>query len=73
MLVADVMDHCILGLDFLQQCQCKLDMVGHVLELQGMQIKLVPRTTPTGPMCQRIVSTERLEITAGDNVVIPVS
>ena len=57
MLVADVIDYCILGLDFLQQCQCHLDMVGHVLELQGMQIKLAPRTTPMGPMCQRIVMT----------------
>ena len=71
MLVADSIDCCILGLDFLESCHCMLDIVGHVLQLQGMQIKLVPRTVPMGPMCQCIVTTERLEIKAGEDAVIP--
>ena len=70
MLVADIIDCCILGLDFLESCHCMLDLVGHVLQLQGMQIKLVPRTAPMCPMCQRIVTTERIEIKAGEDAVL---
>ena len=71
MLVADVMDCCIIGLDFLQQYRCTLDIAGRVLQMDGMQIKLLPRTAPIGPICQRIVTMEPLEIKAGEDAMIP--
>ena len=71
MLVAEIKDSCIIGLDFLQQYQCTLDISGRVLQVDGIQIKLLPHATPLGTMCQRIVTLEPLEIAAGEDTVIP--
>ena len=71
MLVAEIKDSCIIGLDFMQQHECTLDISGRVLQLDGVQIKLLPHATPLGTMCQRIVTLEPLEIAAGEDTVIP--
>ena len=50
MLVADIKDSCIIGLDFMQQYECTLDISGRVLQLDGVQIKLLPHAWPTSLM-----------------------
>ena len=70
-LVADIVDSCILGLNFLQQYECKRDIAGRVLQVQGIHVKLLPGVAQSGPICQRIVAMELLEIKAGEDTVIP--
>ena len=42
-----------------------------MLQVQGIQVKLLPGVAQSGPICQRIVAMELLEIKAGEDTVIP--
>ena len=52
--VADITANCILGLDFMNAFNCRVDIPNRILELQYMQVPLLQSASCDVPMCHRL-------------------
>ena len=73
MWVADILDDCLLGLDFLVPHHCQLDLAEDVLYLGAEEISLTkPRSTELGLQCYRAVVTSTVQVPPLSEVIVPV-
>ena len=70
MWVAKIADECILGLDFLQQHDCQVDLKEGVLHIGDEEVPLQqPRATE--PTCYRCYSTTSVTIPPNSEMIVP--
>ena len=70
MWVANISDECILGLDFLEQHECQVDLKTNALLIGGEEIPLQKPTTATITCC-RVIAKEPVRIPPRAEMVIP--
>ena len=72
MWVAEIADECILGLDFLQQHNCQVDLKEGVLHIGNEEVPLQqPRATE--PICCRCYTTTSVTISPVSKMIVPAS
>jgi predicted aspartyl protease len=61
--VADISESCILGLDFLQQQRCQLNITNGILSMGNVQVPLLhPLTDDLDMLCYRVIALEDINI-----------
>ena len=70
--VADISESCILGLDFLQQQHCQLNITDGLLSMGNVQVPLLhPWTDSLDMPCYRVIALEEVNIQPHTEAVIP--
>ena len=70
MWVADIVDQCILGLDFLQSNGCQVDLGTCILYVGVQQIPL-HKASHSYPSCYRVITSGEVTIPAATEVIVP--
>jgi hypothetical protein len=69
--VADISESCILGLDFLQQQRCQLNITDGILSMGNVQVPLLhPLTDDLNMLCYRVIALEDINIQPHTEAVI---
>ena len=70
--VADISESCILGLDFLQQQRCQLNITNGILSMGNVQVPLLHHLTDDLDMlCYRVIALEDINIQPHTKAVVP--
>ena len=70
--VADISESCILGLDFLQQQRCQLNITNGILSMGNVQVPLLhPLTDDLDMLCYRVIALEDINIQPHTEAVVP--
>ena len=69
-LVADIVDECILGLDYLQQHSCQVDLGEGILHVAGEEVPLHRPQIPR-PVCQQCNAKNSVTIPSLSETIVP--
>lgn len=70
MWVAEIADECILGLDFLQQHNCQVDLKKGILHIGNEEVPL-QQSRVTEPTCCRCYTTSSINIPPNSEMIVP--
>ena len=68
--LAKIADPCIIGLDFLMEHDCQVDIAGGTVRIGSQEIPLVRASTKGEKRCCRVVATETVVIPARSEFLI---